>query len=235
MNFNLINKKTPSCESEILNLKNGIITFINFDGFKKAIDSGLDYSKFDYISIDGIIFVKILNLFNKKQTLRISFDFGSIGKNIFEIANKKHKNAFIVGSNQISLSHFLNNLKSSYPNINFVGSNHGYFIDEKDMELCLKKIIKIEPQLVIVGMGCPLQDFFLIRLKEFGYNGLAFSCGGLIHQSEKSLNYYPKFVNRYNLRVFYRLIKERSILEKFKFFPFFLKKILLYKIFSKYI
>ena len=51
-------------------------------------------------------------------------------------------------------------------------------------------------------------------LKKAGYKGIVFTCGGFLHQTSDNINYYPEWVNKYNLRAFYRLFHERGLVKR---------------------
>ena len=56
-----------------------------------------------------------------------------------------------------------------------------------------------------------MQEQFALDLKSRGYNGIVFTCGGFLHQSANDINYYPEWINKYNLRAFYRIVKEKGL------------------------
>lgn len=48
-----------------------------------------------------------------------------------------------------------------------------------------------------------------VRVKNAGYHGIGFTCGEFIHQlAMNKINYYPAWINKYNLRFLYRMYKE---------------------------
>lgn len=58
-------------------------------------------------------------------------------------------------------------------------------------------------------MGILMQERFLLKVKEAGFKGIGFTCGGFIHQTAKNeIDYYPEWVNRMNVRFVYRMYKE---------------------------
>ena len=63
----------------------------------------------------------------------------------------------------------------------------------------------------VVGMGSPLQERFALDLKNAGYRGVVFTCGGFLHQSARRINYYPEWVDKLKLRAFYRLFHEKGM------------------------
>ena len=68
---------------------------------------------------------------------------------------------------------------------------------------------------VICGMGTPHQESFGLLLKNAkGSIKQIYTCGGFLHQSSESIEYYPKWINRLNLRWLYRAIKEDYVLKR---------------------
>jgi len=133
---------------------------------------------------------------------------------LFAHLNSCNENIYFVGAKQEMLEATINQIKSAYPNINIAGYRNGYFLLPEHREAEINNITKINPDFVVIGMGAPLQEQFAIDLKENGYNGVAFTCGGFLHQTSNGINYYPEWINRYNLRAFYRLYKEKGMFKR---------------------
>ena len=54
-----------------------------------------------------------------------------------------------------------------------------------------------------------MQEKFLLKVKNAGYLGIGFTCGGFIHQTSRNeIDYYPTWVDKTNLRFVYRMWKE---------------------------
>ena len=102
----------------------------------------------------------------------------------------------------------------TYHNIKIVGFRNGYFTSEVERNQEIDHILNINPGFVIIGMGSPIQEKFIIDLKNAGYEGIAFTCGGFLHQTSSSIKYYPDWINRFNLRAFYRLFHERGMFKR---------------------
>lgn len=82
----------------------------------------------------------------------------------------------------------------------------------------------MRPDYVIAGLGTPLQEKFIFDLKQNGYNGTAFTCGAFVKQTSGGLYYYPAWVDKYNVRYFYRQFNEKGLFSRnfdtFIRFPF---------------
>ncbi len=91
------------------------------------------------------------------------------------------------------------------------GYRNGYFLDVDDRRRAIRDIVDSGADFAIVGMGAPLQEQFALDLRDAGFKGIVFTCGGFLHQTADRINYYPDWVNRYNLRAFYRLFHEKGL------------------------
>ena len=71
-----------------------------------------------------------------------------------------------------------------------------------------RAVEELRPDIVICGMGSGLQEAVLLKLRERGWRGWGFTCGGYLDQLQTELSYYPRWVDRTNLRWAYRLARE---------------------------
>ena len=61
-----------------------------------------------------------------------------------------------------------------------------------------------------------MQEQFLLMVKNTGFKGIGFTCGGFIHQTANDeIDYYPAWINRMNLRFLYRMIKEKHTRKRY--------------------
>lgn len=174
------------------------------------------YYGLDGIFVDGITMCWWIRLLWGEKINRNSFDMTGIARTLFSSLNKiENKNTiFFLGAHQEEIENSIQNIKSEYKYLNIIGYRNGYFEDSVQRYETIENIIKLNPSYVIVGMGSPLQENFAIELKNSGYNGIIFTCGGFLHQTKEKLIYYPTWINLLNLRAFYRLYKERNLLPR---------------------
>ena len=169
------------------------------------------FNQMDGLYVDGILMCKAINLMWGKHIPRLSFDMSGMALDLFERLNHNSESIFFIGAKQEEIEATISQIKTAYPQMNIAGYRNGYFKSKEDRESAINNIITINPDFVVVGMGSPLQEQFCIDLKVLGYKGTAFTCGGFLHQTSKRLNYYPVWVNKYNLRAFYRLFNEKGL------------------------
>lgn len=192
--------------------KGTINTCVNPYSYHIARRHGYVYDKMDGLYVDGMLMTTLINLFWKKKIRRLSFDMTGMAVDLFERLNSNGETIYFIGSKQDDLEASVNHIQSSYPGMHVAGYRNGYFSNEAERQDVINKIVALNPDFVIIGMGSPLQEKFAIDLKDSGYKGIAFTCGGFLHQTSKGIHYYPHWVNRFNLRAIYRIFHERGLL-----------------------
>lgn len=171
------------------------------------------YESMDGLFVDGMTMCWFIRLLWGRHVPRLSFDMSGIAVDLFSYLNniRTDRSIYFLGTRQEVLREAIHQFHKSYPKMSIVGFRNGYFIDSDDRKNAISEIIKLSSDFTIIGMGSPLQEQFALDLKNAGYKGIVFTCGGFLHQSANNINYYPKWVNRYNLRAFYRLFHEKGL------------------------
>lgn len=199
------------------------ITFLNPYYIEKYPHTADLYKRFDYVCSDGMIPIQLNKIWGKEKSWRCSFDMGSLAASVFQWLVDHASSVYFLGTTQEKLNHFMGVILERYPTLNIVGSHHGYIKGYENV--IVEEIQKLKPSVVIIGMGAPLQDSFSMRLKDAGFMGTVYTCGGFMHQTSEKLHYYPEWINRWNLRTFYRLTKERYVWGRvIKYYPKFIVK-----------
>lgn len=171
------------------------------------------YDKMDGLFVDGMTMCWLIRLLWGKRVPRLSFDMSSMAVDLFSYLNNKEtsRSIYFLGTKQEILEETIKQFHKNYLKMNIAGYRNGYFIDNDDRKKAITDIIQSNCDFAVIGMGSPLQEQFALDLKNAGYKGIVFTCGGFLHQSAKDINYYPKWVNKYNLRAFYRLSHEKGL------------------------
>ena len=140
----------------------------------------------------------------------------SLAPQLFQYAEENKKTIYIVASKQEETEKAVGIFKARYPDLKFAGYRNGYFSNEEEQEKEAAYITQLNPDYLIVGMGALMQEKFLLKVKQAGFNGIGFTCGGFIHQTAKNeIDYYPAWVDRMNLRFIYRMYKEKHTRKRY--------------------
>lgn len=205
-----ISSSSDSYPEETFSQAGRIYTCVNpfkYHIVRKHMDT---YMAMDGIFVDGILMCKFFKWIWAKNVKRLSFDMTSMARDLFCRINKSGESIYFIGDSQEMVEGAVLKFRESYPGMNIVGYHSGFFRDLKDREAILENISRVAPNYVIIGMGGLIQEQFALDLRNKGYSGIAFTCGGYFHQASGNLNYYPEWVNRFNLRAPYRIIKEKN-------------------------
>ncbi len=213
----IIEQKLILTDLNIKNWCNGCVcTFLNPVSYLEAVKEEELFGNFDLIFADGSIMVWFIHLLYGKKIKRRSFDMTSMAKEVFQYASNEKKTVYFVGASEANLKIAIDKIKKDFPFLEIVGSRNGFFSSKDDLKLEIDNIIEKSPDLLIVGMGVIKQEKFLLQVKDAGFSGCGFTCGGFLHQyAMRGKKYYPDWINKYNLRFLYRMCKEPYTIRRY--------------------
>jgi N-acetylglucosaminyldiphosphoundecaprenol N-acetyl-beta-D-mannosaminyltransferase len=198
--FNLVNKETA-----------GFYSFVNLSNLQPLCNS--EYvNQFTYLS-DGFLLTSLINLTKKNKAERCSFDFTSIAHTVFLAAEKYNRIVVLKGERKDIGKSFISLIKEHYPKLKVIYFD-GY---NNDWDNEIREISNLRFPIVIAGLGSGLQEAYGSRLVN-KRDVLFFTCGGFLRQTTQSINsldYYPKWINKFNLRFIYRMIKEPYTIKRY--------------------
>lgn len=164
--------------------------------------------------VDGGLLVKIFRLLLNERIERVSFDYSSIAGNVFENLGSTGKKIAIIGSDLKSLDAFKIFFLDKYDIKNEQCYFRDGYFDNSELDSIYKDIEDFD--CIVCGMGAVLQERFLMEMQSRGYNGLAYTCGGFIHQTALSGGeYYPDIVDKLGVRWAYRIFKEKNLWKRY--------------------
>lgn len=201
-------------QKEILSAK--LCTFLNPYSYwilRSRRDDILD--GFDVIGIDGMLLCTFLRWTRIASVPRLSFDMTSVARDVFEMAQKSNLRVFLIGADPYEIEVAARKIKLRYGDLNCVGFHHGYFVEDERTSI-FNRIMSVGADIVVCGMGAPKQEEFLRSLAKCGWTGQGYSCGGFIRQiANGELDYYPKWIDKLNLRWAYRIWDEPKLLKRY--------------------
>ncbi len=192
-------------------LENCVCSYINPNLYPKIRKDIEFYQNSDFLLLDGYFITFIFNSLKISENRRMSFDFTSIAETVFNYCIKNEKKIFFVGARESEIEKFIFNISTRFDKLKIIGYSKGY-LSKLEYDDLISSILNLKPDFLIVGMGSPLQESFLYECKRKGWKGTGFTCGGFIYQTSKSLLYYPDWINKFGLRLFYRLFNEPHII-----------------------
>lgn len=193
--------------------KANLITFLNPYSYLLARREQKLFEQF-HIKFDGLLLVKILNLLGLRDTKRESFDMTSLAPLVFNQAIKENKSIYFIGAKPKVIDKTIENIKNEFKDLNIIGYRDGYMNKNEKNEV-LNELKQLNPDLIICGMGTPLQEQFLVDLQGIGWKGVGYTCGGFLHQTSQDIKYYPDWINKYHLRSLYRVYDEPQLFKRY--------------------
>lgn len=195
--------------------KGKIISYLNVYNYSILRKNKKVLETIDYFTFDGFLFQYICYFFTGKLYKRLAPDFGSYASQLFEHMNFNCESVYIIGSKTSELHKFVKIIEENYINVRIVGIQDGYF-DTNGEKQIINDVIKLDPNKIILGMGTPKQELLSLKLRNLCRGSLIFNCGAFISQTaNKGANYYPVYINKFNLRWVYRIFNEKKMLKRY--------------------
>lgn len=192
------------------------VTFINPLTLKRLdSDYRRNLEKIDAIFIDGGL-LALLVTHTFAPVARASFDGNSVAGDVFRYCSQQKLRVALVGAKPSEIETAASIIAESY-NLELAFHKDGYSFSIRSLIADLKSH---SIDVLVVGMGQGLQEEVIVAAKEHIESLSAFTCGGFFHQIAKTgrLQFYPSWVNRFNLRAPYRVLREGpSLLHRYAF------------------
>ena len=213
--YKLFYDKLPASLDDVMPEYNGckLVTCLTpyYMSLMKESDYSL-YEEFDFITSDGSYPLKINKWVGKPKSIRLSFDMSSMAPVVFNDAIIHGEGIYILGAKPEEIEKSIVTIQSYFPELKIVGHHHGYIKDSKDE--VVRQIVESGAKICVIGMGAPLQDEMAVRLKNAGFIGSVYTCGGFIHQTTEKILSFPEWSNKLNIRFIYRWFHEKGVFER---------------------
>ncbi len=116
------------------------------------------------------------------------------------------------------------NIARDYDNVKICGSHHGY-ISNGDCKSVLAEINEAKPDLLLVGMGVPKQENWIIENLEKVDAQVVMGVGGSFDVISGNLPRAPRWMREKGLEWLYRIRLEPRRLTKARLIPYFMAKV----------
>jgi N-acetylglucosaminyldiphosphoundecaprenol N-acetyl-beta-D-mannosaminyltransferase len=123
------------------------------------------------------------------------------------LAATKGRKVALVGGKPETLTKLLGMLPETYPELNVVASHHGYFGPD-DEEKIVDDILEKSPELVLVALGVPKQEYFIDKWQSRFSQSVMIGVGGSFDVWVGNVKRAPKAFRKMHLEWLYRLMAE---------------------------
>lgn len=200
----------------------GLVTFVNPFSYLQVLDASFDIGRFKWF-VDGQLLRVLHRMIFRFDPRRHSFDFTSVASDVFSLCEERRLRLAIVAASPGEPQRAVENIQKKFPQLNVVYFRDGYFSNDSDLESCFDDLKGEKIDVLICGMGTPLQEEFLLKVDERNVARWAFTCGGFISQTAEAVHYYPKFVMKYGFRGLYRIYRHDYVRRRYLYdYPRFL-------------
>ncbi len=210
------------------NKQPGLVTYFNQhcfnvyyknEKYKKLLDSDF------FVYPDGVGVYFLLKYLFKKNPDRI--DASSLNNQMVKYFANKKVSLFLIGGN-FDISIINEAIKRG---LNFKGYHKGY-ISESEKKLLIEEIHGNEIQIILIGMGVPLQELLAKELLNNFNNSLIICVGNFFEFYFGTIKRAPRFIQKIGLEWLFRLFTEpRRLWKRYLIgIPLFICRILKYKI-----
>lgn len=200
--------------------KNLPSTFVSFLNYRKLINSKLDLTQIN-IFLDGSLIKSLVKFINPKADLNsYNFDFSNLAPEVISNGLNKFSKVILIGGTNEESKKSESYLRS------FFKTKKIYVYDGYDnLSYFLKSPHKLNDSMLILSLGCPLQEKTAIFLNQTTKETEIYTSGAFVSQtSVHGVNYYNEFLIKFNLKFLQRLFLEKGHLTRvIKEIPSFFK------------
>lgn len=153
------------------------------------------------------------------------------GKALINRCYQNGKTVALVGAKPEVITTAVSNLKSEFEGINIVYSHDGYF---ESNEKIYSDLVQIKPDLILVALGSPKQEYFIRELKTQLPESTMIGLGGSFDVWAGYVERAPEIYQKLGLEWLYRTIKEPKRFKRiFPTLPLFILKVFKERLFAK--
>ncbi len=158
---------------------------------------------------DGMGILKAISFMGLDLPVDYRVSYSLLMPKILENCNQNEFSVFLLGGKPQILQEAINNLQQQYPKASFAG-HHGYF-DKEDPEAneaLVEQINQFQPNILIVGMGMPIQEYWVQKYRHKLQANTIMVGGAIIDRMAGMVSDCPRFISDSGFEWLYRLVRE---------------------------
>lgn len=141
------------------------------------------------------------------------------------LLNVKHVKIYLLGSSQDTLQSLLNKLPHDYQHAEIVGSHHGFFKPEEEMDI-IDEINQSRADILLVALGVPRQEFWIYKNRHHIKVPVKIGVGGSFDVLAGKLQRAPDWMQKHHVEWLYRLIQEPTRWKRMLALPQFVFRVI---------
>ena len=164
----------------------------------------------------------------QKKSFKERIPGQSYFRKIIELSNEKGYSIYMLGGKPGIAEIAKENLEKIFPNVNIVGTHHGYFNENEEKEV-IKEINTLQPNVLFVALGAPKQEKWIYEHRNELSVDVATGQGGTYDYEAGRIKRAPVFIQKIGMEWFWRLCREPSRIKRQLVLPVYLFKVLFAK------
>ena len=188
--------------------------------FKDILNEG------DLVIPDGIGIVIASKIM--KKTIRERVAGYDLVQNVFSEIKNTDKTVYLFGAAKGVAEQAVDKMKQCHKGLNIVGYHDGYF-DEEEEKIIIDDINTLRPDILLVGLGAPKQEKWIVRNIDKLNVKIAIGVGGSFDGMAGNIKRAPKIFQKLCLEWFYRLIKQPTRINRMIKLPIFLLQVIIHR------
>lgn len=188
------------------------------------------YSIADYIHLDGMALVLLGKLYRIPCKRKHRVTYADWVWSLMAEASTRGWRVFYLGSKPGVANRGANILREKYPNLK-ITTMHGHFpmsASSRENQVVLTAINSYKPQILMVGMGMPRQEKWILENIENVHTNAILTSGACIDYVAGEIATPPRWMGKIGMEWFYRLVTEpKRLWKRYLLDPWFIVKLLL--------
>jgi len=194
---------------------------------RKDINLAEMLNRADICLPDGVGVVIASRIFGNPLAERTTgFDFML---KILKMAEKQSLSVFLLGGKPDVAEKAAAKIKEMFPRIRIAGTHHGYF-NEKEENKIIDIINDKEPDIVLVAMGFPKQEKFMIENRDKLKFRVSMGVGGSFDVLSGNVSRAPIIMQKAGLEWLHRLITQPWRFKRMMVLPLFLIEVIKHRL-----
>lgn len=166
-----------------------------------------------YVDGMGVIYAqKVLKLPVAKERIATTDLFPELVNHLS--VHKSDLRIFLLGGEKCTAEKVKKNFFKKYPDVNIVGTHHGYFDKINDSKRIINLINSLNVNILLVGFGNPIQEKWVEKHFTLLQANTIITCGGLFDYYANNVKRAPLIFQKTGFEWLFRLIQEPRRLYK---------------------
>ena len=166
------------------------------------------FNSLDIVAPDGIAVLWTSWLFGPSLSMENLFRGDIFGPFVFSKAIQQGWGIYLLGGAPGVTSTAADKLCNAFPGLKIVGTHHGYLRSVEQQQAVIDDINHSDATVVLVGMGQPAQEEWIVANKNRVHAPVLMGMGGYFDHVIKRIDCYPSWAYKWRLNWVYRLMSE---------------------------